>query len=168
MDRTSGQHQFKLSQLRSISLKFRPQFAAVHRLCSKLINTEITKTGLLRALSTGSDNYQSAGLINSRHLKPNPYTSDVFQWPKVVCSVAKEKVERNTPETKCDKIPVQLCGPRSYICNSLRQKICHQLRFRQWINEHCTLQRHCTEKGRKYSQKGNCAALVLISIFIYL
>jgi hypothetical protein len=44
MDRISGQHQFKLSQLRSISLKIPPQFAAIDRLCSIAIYPEKIKT----------------------------------------------------------------------------------------------------------------------------
>ena len=42
------------------------------------------------------------------------YTSSVqcSQVPRLKCSVEKKMVKKMTPETGCDKHPVELCAPR--------------------------------------------------------
>ena len=36
---------------------------------------------------------------------------EIFFFFREVCSVSKKAVKKYTPQTRCEKIPVELCGP---------------------------------------------------------
>ena len=48
------------------------------------------------------------------HQEVQGYTSSdkCNTFPREQCSVTKQKVKKVTPETGCDKQPVELCAPR--------------------------------------------------------
>jgi hypothetical protein len=41
------------------------------------------------------------------------YTTEeqCVQWPVTKCAVSRQKVKKYSPETDCQKVPYQVCGP---------------------------------------------------------
>ena len=39
-------------------------------------------------------------------------SQDCKEWPRQVCSLTKKSVDKVAPETRCDKIPRVVCGPK--------------------------------------------------------
>merc|ERR1719193_2568217 len=97
--------------------------------------------------------------------KTSGYTSftDCSKWPREVCTLEKQLKKKFTPITRCDKVPVELCGPvgcgfkeGAEVCRDRTQTVVHDKPQETCSLDPRTTCKHVTKLVPQLKEVENC------------